>query len=102
MESRRLTPVRQSLCRPMLLAGAERELVVATGMIAAILIFALGHLITTVAGIALWLVCFVVLQRMAKYDPHLSRVFIRHMNKRPYYPAAAGFNAPAPKVMKHQ
>jgi hypothetical protein len=38
---------------------------------------------------------------MAKHDPQLSRVYIRHANKRIYYPASAHSSAPEPEMKKH-
>lgn len=102
MNAPRLTPVRQSLSRPMLIMGAEREPVIVSGMLAVTMIFALGHLATTFAGAALWFICLFALQRMAKYDPQLLRVFTRHLNKRVYYPAQAGFAAAPVAVLNHQ
>ncbi len=98
----RRTRVRQSLLRPLLVLGGERELVFASGMIAAILAFSLGDLVLAAIGIAFWLLALFLLQRMAKHDPQLSRVYIRHVNKRTFYPAAPHLSAPEPEPKKHQ
>jgi type IV secretion system protein TrbD len=102
MNMPRLTSVRQSLLRPMLLLGAERELIIVSGMIAAMLMFSLGRIVAVVSGVVLWFVSLLIFQRMAKYDPQLSRVFIRHVNKRVYYPAHPSFAAPVREVPKQQ
>jgi type IV secretion system protein TrbD len=96
------TRVRQSLLRPMLVLGAERELVFGTGMIAAMLVFSFGSIVMAGAGIGFWMVALVVLQRMAKHDSMLSRVYIRHLNKKIFYPAAAHLTASEPPARKHQ
>ncbi len=96
------TRVRQSLLRPMLMLGAERELVLASGMIAAMLAFALDNLVLAAIGVGFWLVALVVLQRMAKHDPQLSRVYVRHVNKKIYYPATAHVGASEPEPKRHQ
>jgi type IV secretory pathway TrbD component len=96
------TRVRQSLLRPMLVLGGERELVFASGMIAAILALAFGDLVLAAIGIGFWLVILVVLQRMAKHDAQLSRVYVRHLNKKVYYPALPHVTALEPIVKKHQ
>ncbi len=96
------TSVRQSLLRPLLALGGERELVFASGMVAAILAFSLGDLVLAGIGLAFWLVALFVLQRMAKHDPQLSRVYIRHVNKKTFYPAAAHLSAAEPEPKKHQ
>ena len=96
------TRVRQSLLRPLLVLGGERQLVFASGMIAAILAFALGDLVLAAIGIAFWLVSLVVFQRMAKHDPQLSRVYIRHVNKKIFYPAQPHVTALEPEPKRHQ
>ncbi|HTJ27569.1 MAG TPA: conjugal transfer protein TrbD [Candidatus Limnocylindria bacterium] len=94
--------MRQSLLRPLLMLGAERELVLASGMIAAMLAFAMGDLVLAAIGVGFWLAALVVLQRMAKHDPQLSRVYVRHVNKKIFYPAAAHVSASEPEAKKHQ
>jgi type IV secretory pathway TrbD component len=96
------TRVRQSLLRPLLILGGERELVFASGMIAAILALAFGDLTLAAIGIAFWLAILIVLQRMAKHDPQLSRVYIRHVNKKTYYPALPHATSSEPEAKKHQ
>lgn len=96
------TRVRQSLLRPLLALGGERELVFASGMIAAILAFSLGDALLAAIGVAFWLLSLFVLQRMAKHDPQLSRVYIRHANKKTFYPAAPHVSTAEPEPKKHQ
>jgi len=96
------SPVRQSLLRPQLVLGGERTLVLASGMIAAVLVFSLGSVAIGAIGVGFWLVALAVLQRMAKHDPELSRVYIRHVNKRIYYPAHPHFSALDPEIKRHQ
>jgi type IV secretory pathway TrbD component len=43
-----------------------------------------------------------VLPRMAKHDPQLSKVYIRHANRKTYYPASPHFTATEPEPRKHQ
>ena len=96
------TRIRQSMLRPMLVLGGERELVMASGMIAAILALAFGDIVLVAIGVAFWLVILVILQRMAKHDPQLSRVYVRHLNKKVYYPAQAHASALEPELKKPQ
>jgi len=96
------TCVRQSLLRPLLALGGERELVFGSGMIAAILALSLGDIMLAALGIGFWLLSLFVLQRMAKHDPQLSRVYLRHVNTTTFYPAAAHLSAREPEPKKHQ
>lgn len=85
--SQRKIPIPQSLHRPSLLLGGERELVLITGLLSAVLIFITLSLPAIVMGLALWLMVIALLRRMAKADPILSKVYKRHIKYRGYYPA---------------
>ena len=97
------TRVRQSLLRPLLIFGAERELVFATGMVTAVLVMALiSELAFAGVAIVFWAITLFALQRMAKNDPQMSQIYIRHLNKKIYYPAAPHLSALEPEPKKHQ
>ncbi len=82
--------------------GAERELVFSSGIIAVIMIFSLGSVPLAIVGAGFWVVTLGVFQRMAKADPQLTRVYIRHINRKIYYPAAPHFTAPEPLLKPQQ
>ena len=92
---RRVSAIHQSLTQPILLAGAERPLAIANWITAAALILggglnwysvALGGFLLTVGHWGLVLA--------AKFDPQLSRVYVRHLRYQNYYPARASIDAP--------
>ena len=77
---RRVSVIHQSLTRPILLAGAERPLAIANWITAAALIFGGGlHLYTVAMGAFLLTVGHWALVQAAKFDPHLSQVYVRHI-----------------------
>jgi type IV secretion system protein TrbD len=94
-EGRRLNIIHQSLVRPVLLAGAERPLAIANWVTAAALILGGGQWYAAALGALLathWL-----LVQLAKIDPELSQVYIRHIRYRQdRYPARASIWAPPP------
>ena len=96
MEEPRRASIHPSLSRPLLLGGAERELVLVNATIIAALIFGVGFhwLSLTMAGL-LATVGHWALTRAAKYDPRLSRIYVRHVRYQPYYPARPPFGAPS-------
>ena len=95
MDGPRLTPIHLSLTRPLLLAGAERELVLVNGTIIAALIFGVGfHWASVTAAILLATVGHWGLMRAAKHDPQLSRIYVRHIRYQEYYPARPEVHAP--------
>jgi type IV secretory pathway TrbD component len=79
----------RAMNRPSLLLGGERELVLMTGLMAAVLIFASATVATALAGGALWVLVVGGLRMMARADPCLSRVYLRHIRYQRYYPARA-------------
>jgi type IV secretory pathway TrbD component len=95
------SPIRKSLLRPLLVLGGERELVMASGMLTAILVFSVANPVAAGIGIAFWVASLAVFGRMAKNDPQLLKVYIRHVNKKLYYPARPHFTALDPEIKKH-
>lgn len=79
-------PVRQVGNRPNLFMGGDRELVMFSGLLAFVLIFAAQDLIALVAGLGLWFVAVRQLREMAKYDPLLRYVYLRHRTYQKHYP----------------
>jgi type IV secretory pathway TrbD component len=83
----RTIPIHVSLIRPILLMGAERELVLISAIISAVLVMSLERLLFTVVGVVFWGLSLASLQRAAKSDPQFSRVYLRHTRYRGYYAA---------------
>lgn len=95
MNGPRKVVLRQSLVRPILLAGAERELTMLLGVIAAGLVFGIGSKEGVVMGVLLWLVGHWGLVQIAKIDPQMREVFMRLINHKKYYPAQTSDSAPS-------
>jgi type IV secretion system protein VirB3 len=95
MDDSRRTPIHASLTRPLLLAGAERELVLVNGTLIAALIFGVGfHWASVTVAVTFATIGHWALTRAAKHDPHMSRIYIRHVRYQEYYPARASVKAP--------
>jgi type IV secretion system protein VirB3/type IV secretion system protein VirB4 len=78
-------PIHQSLHRHTHVLGAERELVLSSALIAFLVgIGGLTALSAACAGLY-WLVTIFVLRRMAKADPMMSKVWLRHVKQQDYY-----------------
>ena len=82
-------PIHRALTRPNLLWGADRELVLISGLAALILIFVVLTLTSALLGITLWIICVAALRMMAKVDPMMRPVYIRHITYKPYYRATS-------------
>ncbi|CCM80091.1 MULTISPECIES: conjugal transfer protein TrbD [Rhizobium] len=77
--------IHRALSRPNLLMGADRELVLLTGLAAVILIFVVLTIYSAIFGVAVWILIVRVLRMMAKSDPLMRQVYVRHISYRPYY-----------------
>ncbi len=79
--------VYESVNRPNLLMGCEREPILVIGLLCAMLIFALLTFWSIVLGVGAWLVALYALRKMARSDPIMTRVYSRHLRYAPFYPA---------------
>lgn len=77
--------IHRALSRPNLLMGADRELVLLTGLAAIILIFVVLTIYSALVGVAIWIVVVGALRMMAKSDPMMRKVYARHMRYRAHY-----------------
>jgi type IV secretory pathway TrbD component len=92
-EPPRTIPIHTSLIRPILLMGAERELVLISAIIAAVLVMSLERLLFTAVGVVFWGLSLAALQGAAKSDPQFSRVYLRHTHYHAYYAAQSRITA---------
>lgn len=81
--------VHRALSCPNLLMGADRELVLITGLAAVILIFVVLTIYSALFGVAVWIVIVGFLRMMAKSDPLMRQVYLRHISYKPYYGATS-------------
>lgn len=77
--------IHRALSRPNHLMGADRELVLVTGLATVILIFVVLTWFSALLGIAIWISVVGVLRIMAKADPMMRQVYLRHIGYRPSY-----------------
>jgi type IV secretory pathway TrbD component len=89
MQSQRRMPIHAALVRPILFAGADRELTLANGVICIALLFGIGVSRYTVSVVVVLLtVGHWALARTTKADSSFRHVYLRHIRLRPFYPAA--------------
>ena len=82
----RAVPIRRAGNRVNLFMGADRELVMFTGLIAAALIFSAQDLMASIYGVSLWLCALYLLRLAAKADPQLRFTYWRSLFYKRYYP----------------
>jgi type IV secretory pathway TrbD component len=85
----RTLPIRRAGNRSSLFMGGDRELVMLSGVMAFALIFSAAELRATVVGIVLWFAALFVFRWMAKVDPRMRQVYLRHRRYAAYYPPRA-------------
>ena len=83
----RMIPIRRAGNRENLFMGGDRELVMFSGLLAGALIFSAQEVRASVFGLVLWFGALFALRLMAKADPKLRQVYMRHRQYKPYYPA---------------
>ena len=89
MSGLRRTPFHRVLHRPNLVLGSERELALFAALLTGGLAFSALNLVAGAVGLGVWCGGIALLRMMAKADPHMSRVYVRHIRYRAYYPARA-------------
>lgn len=67
--------------------GGDRELVMFSGLLSAILVFAAQDWLAATMGAALWFLSLKGLRLMAKSDPQMRAVYLRQRSYQSYYPA---------------
>lgn len=77
--------IHRALSRPNHLMGADRELVLLTGLAAVILMFVVLTWYSMLVGIVIWIVVVGALRLMAKADPMMRQVYLRHIRYQPTY-----------------
>lgn len=82
----RRTPFFRVLHRPRLFLGGEREPTLVMAVVAAGLAVSGQNLVTLAVAAVLWFGCIGLFRQVAKADPQMSRVYLRHLRYRSYYP----------------
>ncbi|WP_412058707.1 conjugal transfer protein TrbD [Bartonella sp. DGB2] len=95
------TPIHKAGNRPNLFMGGDRELVMLSAVLAGTLVFSAQELKATIFGVLLWFVSLYICRLMAKSDPQLRYVYLRHRQYEKYYPArSTPFRNNTPKQVK--
>lgn len=77
--------IHRALSRPNLLLGGDRELVLLTGLATIILIFVVLTVYSALIGLAIWILTIGALRLMAKADPLMRKIYMRHIRYRRVY-----------------
>lgn len=83
----RTVPIRQVGSRFNLILGGDRELVLFLAVIAGGLSFSAMQLKVFIFSGILWIAGIYLLRKIAKADPQMRFVYLRHIKYKSYYPA---------------
>lgn len=83
----RAIPIRRAGNRENLFMGGDRELVMFVGLMAGALIFSAQEIRATIYGVLLWFGSVFAFRLMARSDPKMRQVYLRHRRYKAYYPA---------------
>ena len=90
--------IHRSLVRPDLVAGCERGPLVLSVALAFAFVIIFQKPFFIIVGILIIVLGFPFLRWMAKQDPFMYRILIRHYIYKDYYPAHPGLNRPSPRA----
>src|ERR1700761_4596465 len=90
MEEPEQTIMRTSLSRPQLLLGGDRELVILSGLAAAMVAVSVMTFLSFVIALLGFGAIVAVLAKIGKADPVMKKVYARHLQYRDFYPAKSG------------
>ena len=98
----RKVPIRRIGNRHSLFMGGDRELVMLSGLLAFSLVFNAQELRAAIIGISLWIGALFLLRLMAKSDPKMRTVYLRHRRYKAYYAARATPFRQNPRTQERQ
>lgn len=79
--------IHQSLVRPVLIAGAERELAILIGMCSVLVWIAGKDFSSFILALAIWFFGIYAARQVAKTDGQMVKIFIRHIKYQEFYSA---------------
>ena len=89
------SPLLQSLTKPILLLGGERENIILLACISLSLCTVGRDLLSVVLGLLVWSVGLIASKLSAKTDPWATKIFLRSLLYRDFYHAREKINTPA-------
>ena len=94
MNRKSTTPLLQSLTRPILLLGGERENVILLACISLSLCAAGRDVLSLILAILIWAIGIIASKLTAKIDPWATKVFLRSLLYQDFYSAREKINTP--------
>ncbi len=87
-------PLYKALTQPILIAGAERELTILIGFMAAIVWVAGKDFLSFVLALSIWFIGSAIAKAATKEENQRTKIFARHIKYKNYYPATEKIDSP--------
>jgi type IV secretion system protein TrbD len=88
------TPLLQSLTRPILLLGGERENVILLACLSMSLCTVGRDIVSLILALVIWFIGIMASKLMAKIDPWATKIFLKSLLYRDFYHAREKINTP--------
>ena len=95
LNQKKCTPLLQSLTRPILLLGGERENVILLACLSLTLPTVGRDILSLILAVLIWSIGIIASKLAAKIDPWATKIFIRSLLYRDFYNARERINTPA-------
>jgi type IV secretory pathway TrbD component len=89
------TPLLQSLVKPILLLGCERENIILLACMALSLCTAGRDVVSLILSLLIWTIGVLVSKLSARTDPWATKIFLRSLLYRDFYNAREKINTPS-------
>jgi type IV secretory pathway TrbD component len=93
------TPLLQSLTKPILLLGGERENIILLACLSLGLCTVGRDVLSLVLALLIWVIGIIASKLTAKIDPWATKIFLRSLLYRDFYNARERINTP-PSILK--
>ena len=90
--------VHQSCNSHNLLLGGDRELVLFSAILSAMLAFVIATWWSAIAGMLFWMFSVAVLNRLGKADPLMRQTYLRHVGYQAFYPAKSAVSSTTERI----
>ena len=94
LNQKEVTPLLQSLTRPILILGGERENIVLLACLSLSLCVAGRDVLSLVLAILIWTIGVIASKLTAKTDPWATKIFLRSLAYQDFYYAREKVNTP--------
>jgi len=102
VNQKKVTPLFQSLTRPILMMGGERENIIMSASISMMLAVSGRDFLAVGLAIIIWLTGLFASKIVARIDPWATKIFIKSLQYQDFYPAREKINTPSSIVKRNR